>query len=615
MKATLIFLLLFSLFIQQNQTDSLPVDRSNEIAKIGSQTVTLGELIDNYTINQTEDEVTTDDLIEFFPSYLEYRLKLKKGLKQELDQDPDLLEEFENYGRQAAEIFWLENELKEHIIEEYLERSRYELLAFHILIEVPDGSSEYEESDIYNRLLEAREELVNGANPDEVNEHYSSVRNGNYMGGQLPWITAGRTVKPFEDGLYALEVGEISEPVRSAFGYHVIYLQEKRERSPDRQVSHIFFQDTEESQASEKVADVYNKLQDGLSWNEAVDMYSMDRSAAARGGQIGWVGYAMQFPEPFVDVVMETIPEHPFSEPIEMSYGYHIIRIDSVRTYTSEDIRREEIIGELERLQRLNPSEDDIIKALKDEGDFYVHDEVKSSINSADYNEILITFNGKKITAGDFQNFSDETEESTDELFDDFVREVVFSELIEITQSKFPEFDEQISSFLNGLIVFRINEEFIWSEDAADRDELESYYEDHKENYWFDRSYTYYSISAFSDSLIAQAYALVESGIHPEDLMEQIDEITVRRFSTSNPNNPGFELVESLEISQKTDIQVSGVRHSFYYLIEIEEPRQMTFQEAFTRVVNDYMPTHEASFIERLKAEFGVETYPDNIQL
>ncbi len=611
MKATITFILLILLLIQLNFSNTNDVDRSAEIAKIGSETITLGELIDNFKINLTEDEVSAEELNEFLPSYIEYRLKLKKGLQLGLDHDADLLEEFELYGRQAAEIFWLENELKEQIIEEYLNRSNYELLAFHILIEVPDGSTEYERNDIYDRLLDAREELINGTDPDFVNQNYSSIRNGNSMGGQLPWITAGRTVKPFEDGLYSLNVGEVSKPIRSDFGYHVIYLQDMRDRLPDRQVSHIFFQDTEESQAAEKAADVHSKLKDGLPWNEAVEEFSMDRSAAARGGLIGWVGYAMQFPEPFVDAVMETDPEVAFSEPIQMPYGFHIIRVDSVRTHSSEEMRREEIIAELERLQRLNPSESDIIEALKMEGNFTVNEELLSNIHTADRDEIVISFNGKEFTAGDYRNFTN----ANDFDYKEFVKETVLSDMIEITRSKFPEFDDQMATFLDGLIVFRINEKYIWSENAADRNDLESFYKKNMQDYWFDRSYTYYSISAFSDSVISDAHNLVANGIHPEELSEQLEDINVRRFSTSNRNNPGFELIEAIEISQITDIQVSGVRHSFFYLEDVDEPRQMTFEEAFSRVANDYIPIHEAQFIENLKAEFGVEMFPDNIEI
>lgn len=615
MKATLITLFIYSFLFIQAQLLSNGVDRSTEVARVGTETITLGELIDNFKINQTEEQISRDDLIEFLPSYIEYRLKLKKGLKNGFNEKPDLLEEFELYGRQAAEIFWLENEIKQRIVDEFVQRSNYELYAFHILIEVPSQATAEQEREIINRIQQAREDLIDGVDPNEVNATYSSVRNGNYMGGQLPWITAGRTVEPFEDALFSLEVGEISEPVRTAFGYHVIYLQDKRERSPDRQVSHIFFQDTEESLASEKAADVHQKLTDGLFWYDAVETYSMDRNTVANGGLIGWVGYAMQYPEPFVDAVMAKNPAESFSEPIIMPYGYHIIRIDSVRTYPSDEARMEEILSELERLQRLNPSESELIEALKKEGNFSVNETVMASIDNAEPSSVIMTFNEKEYTVNDYSQFTEDQDTGSERLFDEFVREVVLSELIDITRSKFPDFDSQISSFLNGLVVFRINEEFIWSEEAPERSALEQFYEENKENYWYDKIYTYFSVSAFEDSIITKAVDYVESGMHPESLTEHIEEINVRRFSTSNRNNPGFELIENIEKGAITEIQISGVRHSFFFLDDVEEPRQMTFDEALSRVVNDYMPIQEAAFINSLKSEFGVDTFPENIQI
>ncbi len=615
MKVILITLFIYSFLVLQTQQHVDSVDRSAEIARVGSETITLGELIDNFNINQTDEQISRDDLVEFLPSYIEYRLKLKKGFKNGFDKKPDLLDEFELYGRQAAEIFWLENEIKQRIVDEFIERSNYELYAYHILIEVPSQATGDQEREIIDRILQAREDLIDGVDPDEVNATYSSVRNGNYMGGQLPWITAGRTVEPFENALFSLEVGEISEPVRTAFGYHVIYLQDKRERSPDRQVSHIFFQDTEESLASEKAADVHQKLTDGLFWYDAVETYSMDRNTVPNGGLIGWVGYAMQFPEPFVDAVMAKNPADSFSEPIEMPYGYHIIRVDSVRNYPSEEARMEEIVRELERLQRLNPSERELIEALKAEGDFSVDENVKASMNNANSNAVVITFNENEYTLSDFFQFSETTDSTTENLFDAYSREVVLSELVEITRSKFSDFDAQMASFLNGLVVFRVNEEFIWSENAPERSALEQFYKENKEKYWFEKTFNYFSVSAFEDSIITKAVDLVESGVHPENLTEHIEEINVRRFSTSNRNNPGFELIENLDTDEITEIQVSGVRHSFFFLDSIEEPRQMTFDEAFSRVVNDYMPIHETAFINSLKSEFAVETFPENIQI
>lgn len=602
------------IYLQFYQSD---IDRTTPVAKISSSTITIGELIDNYRINQNDDEITTEELIEFLPSYVEYRLKLKKGLREGFHYHPDILGELEHYGRQAAEIYWLENKLKEQIIRQYKERSRYELKAFHILIEVPEGSSTYEENEVYQRLLEAREQLADGTDPNEVNENFSSIRNGNYMGGSLPWITAGRTVQPFEDALFSLETGEISQPVRTQFGYHLIYLHEKRERLPDRQVRHLFFQDTDDQAAEEAVEEAFLSLQSGMPWNEAVETFSMDRSAANRGGLIGWVGYAMQFPEPFVDAVMQADLDLPYSEPLAMPYGYHIIRIDSVRTYPSDEIYNQEIVGELERLQRLNPNQADIIEALKIKGNFQKYEEVTDWPSGEDEQRLIFSFRGDNYTTGDLLAFSDSDATVTEfrTALEEFENEIVLSHLIDMTRKTFPDFDSQLENFLNGLVVFRVNEEFIWNEEAADRESLKEFYSANMDKYHFQRTYNYYSVSAFSDSLIIEAKNLVERGVQPENLMEQMEDISVRNYTTSNSSSPGFELVETLNPLEISEIQVSGVRHSFFFLNEIEEPRQMTFEEAFSRVANDFQPIHEARFIEYLKNEFGVETYPENIQL
>lgn len=614
---------LFIILPTEAQAFQSNYNSDTEVARIGNQPVYLSEVLDNYRINQTHEEIETTELIEFLPSYIEYRLKLKKGLDDGLDQNPEILAEMEEFGRQAARIYWLENEIKYQIISEYKERSNSELKAYHILIEVPENASHEETEAIYMQLLEARQLLIDGADPAEVNRTYSTERNGNYMGGSLPWITAGRTVKPFEDALYSLETGEISGPVRTQFGYHVIYLQAKRERSPDRRVSHIYFQDTEEQSAAELAAEAYQALMNGTQWNDAVERYSLDRSGVHRGGSIGWVGYAMQFPEPFIDAVMSEDPDAAFSEPVEMAYGYHIIRIDSVRTYPDEEQQMEDIISDLERLQRLSPNEDDIIEALKSEGHFTVNEDAKEAILSAgetglstfDINKTLVVFNEKVHTLGDYVAFSRKTESDAATAIKEFFNGVVLSEIIDLTSAKFPAFKSQITNFLDGLIVFRVNEDYIWNMQAADRDSLKAHFELNKENYRLDTQYTYYTVSSFSDSLIHKAKSLVESGLKPEKLSEQMDAISVRQHTTVNRGAADYAILEKLEPMEVSEIQVSGVRHTFYYIENIEQPRQMTFEEAFSRVVHDYQPIHEAYFIEQLKKEFKVELFSENIRL
>jgi len=104
----------------------------------------------------------------------------------------------------------------------------------HILIRPSDAVSE---SEARRRLLDLRERIVSGrAEFDELARVHSDDATA-ARGGELDWIYPGDTVPEFERAYRDLPIGEVSQPVRTAFGYHLIQVLERRsaEMSPERQ--------------------------------------------------------------------------------------------------------------------------------------------------------------------------------------------------------------------------------------------------------------------------------------------------------------------------------------------------------------------------------------------
>lgn len=111
-------------------------------------------------------------------------------------------------------------EVTEDDIREYYERLQEEIHARHILVKEKETAEEIIER--YN----------NGEEFAALAEEYGTDGTAK-NGGTLGYFTAGKMVKPFEDAVYALEVGEISEPVQTDFGWHVIFVEDRRENETD----------------------------------------------------------------------------------------------------------------------------------------------------------------------------------------------------------------------------------------------------------------------------------------------------------------------------------------------------------------------------------------------
>ncbi|REL38321.1 hypothetical protein DYD21_06865 [Rhodohalobacter sp. SW132] len=623
-----------------NTSSSQQPDPEDIVATIGNQPVLIDDLISYYERNNMETDYTVKDLREFLPYYVEYKLKLAYGEKNGMLEDPEILSEYETYSRQAALSYWLENEIRQSMVDQFIERSRYELKSSHVLIQLNENSRPHEVEEALVNITEARDKFLNGeATMEELDADYSSRVQGRSVGGDLPWFSAGVTVKPFEDVLFSLEPGELSEPVRTQFGYHIIYLEEKRERTPDRMTSHIFFRSNRDNLSAEELSNqAYEALQADESWNDVVTEYSQDGASANRGGEIGWVGYGSQFAQDFVETVIAINPDLPFSEPIQTDYGYHIFKIDSVRTFDSEEQLRDEFTERFRDLPRASASREQVFEHLADIGQFTLNDDtsdqLRSSFSAADTTSLtqmnlsgdlrqapLVSFEGQTYTTGDFLNWLIETDSNRRAnnfsaiWFDLYENHIIEEHLVKMTREHFEDFDDEIAGFLNGLVVFQISDDNIWNAQTADTTALQAYFEENRENYQFGERYDYTMVSSTSDSTLQVAMDRIRSGENPLDLTEEFERLFVARDSVASPAEEIIEQIDQLSPGEISEAFRYRNRNSHLIFNQMLEPRQMAFDEAFYRVSSDYQPVREEQFLAKLRDEFPVETFPQRIRL
>lgn len=539
-------LLPITLFAQETETSMI-------VGSVGGEDISYGELLDNYSSNNTSDEISFEDLKNFLPVYLDYKAKILAGEEMDYHKDSSLVAEYNNYTKQAAYSHWLEKEIKPSAFQEFKQRSAFELKAFHILIAVDQNASESEMDEAVTKLKQAKAELENGTDPEEVDEKYSTTRNGQGMGGDLPWISAGRTVKVFEDQVYELEAGEVSEPFRTQFGYHIILLQDKRERIPSRLVRHIFVQQTNDSSAYDKIRDAYQQLESGTSWDEAVASYSEDRSSLQNNGRIGWINYQVNSND-FIDTVMNVDANLPFTEPKESSYGYHIFRVDSVESYPNEEAR------------------DKVLREQLENTPYYQSN-----------NEFVLNY-----------------------LEDVYQQEISDEDVVELTNKRFPEFREQSESFLNGLIVFKFNEDQLWDPATVDSTRLRSIYNSNSSEYQYPERPFYYLITARNDSTLDKAIEFVDEGGALDSLSSRISGLNVTSDSTTSSLSPPFDRLQKMapkSFSNKFDYN-NG--RGLFWFEENLEARKMTFEEAFNLLLNKYQPEREQELMENLREKYDI---------
>jgi len=188
------------------------------------------------------------------------------------------LESFKRELRQAVELNIKTERLRDLVVgpieptdqelSAYLEDHREdydtpeEVHARHILIRVPEGASEAEIAQAKKQIEDIKKELENGADFAELAKKYSQDPGSAPNGGDLGFFSRGRMVQEFEDAAFSLEPGQLSDPVRTQFGFHLIKVEEKKPaQHPElAQIRERVLQDYIEAERDRRFEQFYNEL-------------------------------------------------------------------------------------------------------------------------------------------------------------------------------------------------------------------------------------------------------------------------------------------------------------------------------------------------------------------
>ena len=605
------------------------------VGTVGSEIIEFNDLMQGYMSGGINQDPSAAELKDFLPIYLNYRAKLLAASEAGYFENKTILDEYAMYAKQAAYAYWLDREIKPTIFEQFKSRYNEELKSSHVLISLLPLAPPSDTLAAYNRIMEARELFLSGERTmAELNEEYSSTRNGQLMGGDLPWFSVGVTVGPFEDALYALEEGELSMPVRTQFGYHIIHLEERRERTPARNISHIFISRRGDI---EKMQDLYEQLEQGTPWMNLVVEFSEDRASVSNEGNIGWVSYSSRYDQAFIDSVMNLDPSLPYSRPIESTYGVHIFRVDSVQTFKNEAAKDEFLTQELDKSSNFERSNEFVLNWLSEQYKLRVNTKLitnlTNSFTSADSlpvtqvldvadglsSDTLFAFQGGTATATDFYDYLMETHSNKalnqvqSSWFSDYQEYFLDSELANFTLNIFPEFSEQTDSYHRGLVVYQINEDSVWSSVTIDSTLLIDRYLNNNTDYQFDTRYYYHLVSARYDSTLKKAEEFIVQGGHPDSLRANDFPVAVMSDSTGIFQGEPFTRLAEMEVGNISEYFTYNNRKAFFVLNDVLPARKMTFDEAFNRLLSDYQPIREENWLQRLRNKYQIQSYPEVI--
>jgi len=215
----------------------------------------------------------------------------------------------------------------------------------HILLPVPSGKSSDEVNAILQRAQSLLSEAQNGTDFRQLAIANSADQTA-LQGGDLGWRKMAQLPGVFIEAVEKLDIGQISDPIRSDAGYHLIKLYERRgggEQLIEQHFArHILIKPNEirdEATAVSQLKELRERIKEGEDFALLAKEFSEDPGSALNGGELGWSTPGMFVPE--FEQTMGSIELNEVSAPFLSQFGWHILQVTERRKQDfSENITR-----------------------------------------------------------------------------------------------------------------------------------------------------------------------------------------------------------------------------------------------------------------------------------
>jgi peptidyl-prolyl cis-trans isomerase SurA len=248
---------------------------------------------------------------------------------------------------------------------------RSEVRLSHILIAVPDGASKEVVAKAEQKAKDLVKRLRAGADFAQLARRYSDGRQA-AEGGDLGWFKMSEVPTLVQDVARTLAKGQVSEPLRSPSGFHIIKLTDVKYAAPEvvtqthaRQILIRTNELVSDAEAKRRLEQLRMRIVGGADFATLARANSDDKGSALKGGDLGWLNPGDTVPE--FQKQMDQLAPGQISEPFKTSFGWHIVQvIERRREDTTKDLLRIKA-RELLRERKAQAAIDRWLQRLRDE--------------------------------------------------------------------------------------------------------------------------------------------------------------------------------------------------------------------------------------------------------
>ena len=587
----------------------------------------------NKNLDLVQDE-TQKDIDTYLDLFVKYKLKVQEAKRLGLDKEKSYLREFGNYKKQLTKSYMTDNEVTENLVREAYNRSIQDVKASHILVRVEEDVTDT--TEVYNEILELRQRVLDEGYKTVQKE----VHNGKTIFAEdLGYFSAFKMVYPFENAAYNTEVGQVSEPFRTRFGYHFLKVWDKRESLGKVTVAHIMLTNNQKDSTidiEQRINQIYEKLQSGERFESLAKQFSDDKSSAPKGGVLNAFTGGQLSSKEFEDVAFSLENEGDLSEPFKTDYGWHIIKLINKEGVQPFEKVENEFRNKVRRDSRSKLIQSAMTDKLIVQYDVKVDNEALAyfkSLIGEDYlqqtweipadlpsEKNFVTIKDTTLNYYDFAKYLSTKQRnynnknvSPDRIikneFEMFLEQNLMSYKEGHLEEENKEYAQVLGEYRDGLLLFDLMEQEVWNKASKDSLGLTQFYEDNKSDYQWQKRAVGTLFSGSSRKDMTEVRKMLKKSDSIQEVVNLLDEKemvgiihTTNTFDTDNQQLPE-------DFNFKKGISKVFEHNDSFHVLSVDTilpAGQKTLIEARGQVVSDYQIQLEDEWMASLKNRYDV---------
>ena len=623
------------------------------IMEIDGKPVTKSEFLQIYLKNNPNPKFDKASLDEYVEMFTKFKLKVAEAEKLGYDTIPKLKKELDGYRKQLALPYLIDSMENQAMVAQAYDRIQNEVRASHILIRVDANASPKDTLIAYNRIMSLKARIEKGedfaavAKMKNGSEDPSAASNG----GDLGFFTAFQMVYPFEEKAFTTQIGQVSYPFRTRYGYHIVKVTDKRPSRGTIKVAHIMVSTGKDAtneakvNAEKKINEIYDKLNAGEKWETLVSLHSDDANSVKKNGELPAFGSGttQRMVPAFEDAAFDLKEVGQISKPVKTDFGYHIIKLLEWKEVSSFQSMKKELQTKVNKDERSKKTQDAFVSKLKAnyhysykgdknlkwfnehldstyyQGKWSADGQLKSNKVMFELNGVTADFTQKEFARYLEKNYRgikrEENKEVVSKQYKSWEKAAILQYEESILPTKYPEYRALLKEYHDGIILYEIMQDRVWNKAVKDTAGLRAYFTANQSKYTWQKRLDATVYECLNKDIAKSVSGMLKNDtINSKHVLEVINKDSELNLKVKMNK---FDIAQTPYLANQNFSKGVNAAYEFegkYYVVKVAavlEPGMKEFSEAKGIATSDYQNYLEASWLESLKNTHTVKVNQD----